>query len=166
MGISFDCESCKKKVKAPDGAGGKWGNCPHCNHRCYIPLPASAFENEEELKLAPMEEDDETQYDAMMRETHDLTKNILHETAVEDEEADAGKQGSERELVKNIVIYLRLMADGELEQAAEVENKIVPAKTAKEILQRMAKAERPEPELQDVEPKVLQGLIKRLYAKL
>lgn len=166
MGISFSCESCKKKVKAPDGVGGKWGNCPHCKHRCYIPLPASAFENEDELKLAPMEESDETQYDAMMRETHDLTQNILHETAAEDDAADAGRGGSERELVKHIIIYLHLMAAGKLEQAAKVENKIAPAETAKDILKRMAKTERPEPELQDVEPKVLQSLIKRLYAKL
>ena len=30
MSINFHCESCKKKIKAPDPTGGKWGKCPYC----------------------------------------------------------------------------------------------------------------------------------------
>ena len=77
MAISFQCESCKKKVNAPDDTGGKWGKCPHCNHRCYIPLLKS--EAEEELKLAPIDSNEEAEYEKMMKEAQDLRKNALHE---------------------------------------------------------------------------------------
>jgi len=84
MSISLRCESCKKKIKAPDGAGGKYGACPFCNHRCYIPLQKS--EDEEELKLAPIDEQEEARYEQMMAETRDLTENILHENQIPDED--------------------------------------------------------------------------------
>ena len=77
MGISFHWQRCKKKIKAPDGAGGKWGACPHCKNKCYIPLPAA--EGDEEIKLAPVDPNDESMYEEMMRETHGLTQRILHE---------------------------------------------------------------------------------------
>ena len=44
MPISFNCESCKKKVKAPDGAGGKWGKCPKCGHRFVVKHPSESEE--------------------------------------------------------------------------------------------------------------------------
>ena len=167
MGISFTCESCKKKIKAPDGAGGKWGNCPFCNHRCYIPLPRSA--DEEELTLASADESDETAYNEMMRETHSLTQNILHQTDMpDDDSAGSGPaKANEKELLKYIIIYLTLMADGELNQAERIEEKIAPFQAvAKDILQRMAKAERLEPELAEIAPAILKGLMKDLYEKL
>ena len=77
MAISFNCESCKKKVNAPDDAGGKYGKCPHCNHRCYIPLPKS--DGEEELKLAPIDPGEESEYEKKMREARELQKKLLHE---------------------------------------------------------------------------------------
>ena len=77
MSISFHCENCKKKVNAPDGTGGKWGRCPHCNHRCYIPLPKSKGEGE--LKLAPIDPNEEVEYEKMIKETQDLRQDILHE---------------------------------------------------------------------------------------
>ncbi len=169
MPISFSCESCKKKVKAPDGAGGKWGKCPECGHRCYVPMPASAFKDEEELRLAPVDEKDETQFGELMKETHDLTKNILHETGpVEDEDEGGTPNDAERrELIKQIIIYLQLIAHGELEQAQQKLQGIARFKDAsKEILKKMAVAERPEPELADVPPKLLKGFLKDLHAKL
>ena len=114
MPISFHCESCKKKIKAPDEAGGKWGNCPYCKHRCYIPLPKS--EDEEELRLAPVDESEESQLEDMMRETHHLTKNILHLNELPDEGPDTGT-ADEKELIKTAILYLRQMADGELVQS-------------------------------------------------
>lgn len=166
MSISFHCECCKKKIKAPDDTGGKWGNCPHCKHRCYIPMPENAFANEEELVLEPVDESEEKQYQDMMRQTRALQQEILHETAADDDVSHDTEE-TERELFKNIIIYLRQMADGELFQAEETEKKIAPfGAEANNILKKMAKAENPEPELADVAPKVLLGLIKGLAAKL
>ena len=166
MSISFHCQKCKKKIKAPDESGGKWGSCPHCKHRCYIPLPPSL--DEEEIKLAPIDPAEETQYGQMMRETYNLTQNILHETASEETSAKGPfNEAQEKELTKNIIIYLRLMADGELSQAEAMITKISRFKPpAINILTNMAKTERPEPELADIAPKVLLGLIKDLHTKL
>ncbi|MEN8128552.1 MAG: hypothetical protein ABFR90_12235, partial [Planctomycetota bacterium] len=85
MSINFHCESCKKKIKAPDETGGKWGHCPYCKHRCYIPLPKD--ENEPELTLAPLDESEETQMADLMRETKDLTQEILSQGDLPEEES-------------------------------------------------------------------------------
>ncbi|MHC4721809.1 MAG: hypothetical protein ACYS6I_03775, partial [Planctomycetota bacterium] len=105
MSISLHCESCKKKIKAPDVSGGKWGNCPFCNHRCYIPRPPSS--DDEELKLAPVDASDETRYGQLMRETRDLRQNILQEKELPDGRSSADAKLSEKELTKEIVVYLR-----------------------------------------------------------
>ncbi len=164
MSISFHCESCKKRIKAPDESGGKWGNCPFCNHRCYIPRPPSP--DDEELKLAPVDAGEEDQYGRMIRETQTLTQNILQEKELTDEpSADADL--SEDEVLKQIIVHLRYVADGDLGMASGPIAKITANKeSALALLKKMSKAERPEPELMDIGPKVLEGLIKNLYSKL
>ncbi len=166
MSISFKCQRCKKKIKAPDKAGGKFGQCPHCNYRCYIPSPPD--ENEPELKLAPIDEKEESRYGEMMRETYSTTKNILHQRADAAEPDDAPRGAmDEKELIKSIIIYLRMVADGRLGQAERMAARIKHhAPAAKEILQKMARTERPEPELADIPPRLLMGLIKNLNADL
>ncbi len=165
MSISLHCESCKKKIKAPDETGGKWGNCPFCNHRCYIPRPPSP--DDEVLTLAPVDVSDETHYGQLMQETQSLRQNILQEKELPDERSSADAKLSEKELIKEIVVYLRYVADGELGSASGPMGKIAANKeVAQAILKNMARADRPEPELMDVPPKVLNGLIKNLYSKL
>ncbi|MEJ5259636.1 MAG: hypothetical protein WHS88_05540 [Anaerohalosphaeraceae bacterium] len=166
MPISFHCESCKKKIKAPDQAGGKWGSCPYCGHRCYIPLPKS--EDEEELRLAPIDEAEESRIQEMMRETHNLTQHILHESRLPSEEtAVSTAELDETEVIKKVILYLRQMADGELASADKTFLALKPMKKMTlRILAAMARAERPEPELSDLPPSVLQGLIRDLTAKL
>jgi len=168
MPITFHCESCKKRIKAPDSTGGKWGSCPHCKHRCYVPLPPD--ENEEKLTLAPIDENEESKYYEMKRKTFNLTKNILSETEVPKEDKDArsgANEYNERELIKNIIFYLRQMADGELDQAQTTAEKIKPfKKQAQDLLKRMTRTERPEPELADISPTLLKGLIKNLSSQL
>ena len=167
MPISFHCESCKKKIKAPDEGGGKWGSCPNCSHRCYIPLPPAT--EDEMLTLAPLDPSEETQYEQMKQEAHSLRESILHETTLEDEAATATgvSDFSEKELIKDIIVYLRQMADGQLEDAQKMIGRIARfAPNAMQLLKKMAKAERPEPELTDIAPAVLHGLIKGLAAKI
>ena len=168
MPIIFHCESCKKRIKAPDSTGGKWGSCPHCKHRCYVPLPPD--DSEEKLTLAPIDENEENKYHEMMRETFNLTKNILSETDVPKEDKDVrpgANEYNERELIKNIIFYLRQMADGELGQAQRTAEYIKPFKEqTQDLLKRMTRTERPEPELADIAPTVLKGLIKNLSSQL
>ena len=165
MSISLHCESCKKKIKTPDDFGGKWGNCPFCNHRCYIPSPPAP--DDEELTIAPLDDGDEAQYSQMMQETRALRQGVLQGQKLPDERSSADAKLSEKGLTKEIVVYLRYMADGELGLASGPMGKIIANKASGlAVLKRMAKADRPEPELQDLPPKVLKGLIKNLYSKL
>ncbi len=164
MSISFNCVRCKKKVKAPDSAGGQYGTCPHCGYKCFIPLPHD--DSEPELKLAAIDEEEERRYSRIMRETHHLSQNILHETAG-DEADDADEPMSERELIKNIVMYLRMIADGELNQAERLAVKIRGnGSAARGILKRMTRTERPEPELEGIPPRILLRLMKDLSSSL
>ena len=163
MSISFHCQRCKKKIKAPDNAGGNWGNCPHCKYKCYIPLPPD--NDEPELKLEPIDDDEENRYNKMMRETYNTAQNLLHETAAPDDDDTPDAPISEREVLKSIIMYLRMMAEGRLEQAEKMAAKIKPhGATAKQLLKRMARTERPEPELEDIPPKLLLAFMKNLAA--
>ncbi len=168
MPISFSCESCKKKIKAPDSTGGKWGKCPHCQHRCYIPLPKS--DDEPELALAPVDEGHESQVEQMMKETHSLTQFILHENepvAAGPNEKAGARTADEKEVVKQCIIYLRRMADGDLMPAEKTLGTLKKnKKAALRILAAMARSEQPEPELSDLPPRIIQGLVRDASAKL
>lgn len=164
MAITLHCESCKKKITAPDDAGGKWGKCPYCNHKCYIPLPPS--DGEEELKLAPIDDNDETQYKQMMRETYHVTEEMLHQI---EEPPEPGQEAKidESTLTVRIIKYLKLMADGSLNEAEAVASKITPYHhQAKKVLADMLKGEKPEPELAAVPRKVLEGFIRNMIARM
>lgn len=161
MTISFHCESCNKKITAPDSAGGKWGKCPSCSHRCYVPMPKS--DDEEELKLAPIDEEEERKYEQAMRETHNLTGMLLHQTEMPEESGERATS-AEREL---IIKYLRQMADGQLEEAQKTAVKILSSRSkSKAILESMVQSDRPVPELADVPQKVLAGFISGILAKV
>lgn len=167
MSISFHCESCKKKIKAPDKAGGKWGNCPFCNHRCYIPLPKS--EDEPELTLQPLDDSEETQIAALMEETKHLTKEILTQSTLPDEENPSAntRTDNEKQALQLCILYLRQMADGELANGEKVFHELNKnKKMALQILASMARSEKPEPELADVPASILQGLIRDVSTKL
>jgi DNA-directed RNA polymerase subunit RPC12/RpoP len=168
MSISLHCESCKKKIKAPDATGGKWGKCPHCGHRCYIPLPKS--NDEPELVLMPLDESDETQIAELMRETKDLTKEILTQIALPEDDpvaAASTRISNEKEIIKYCILYLRQMADGELAAAEHTFSQLKKyKKPVLRTLASMARAEQPEPELADLPPTILQGLIRDVSTKL
>ncbi len=166
MTISFHCAHCGKKIEAPDNAGGKWGKCPRCHNKLYVP----SADTGEELKLAPIDETDETKQQRLMAETYKLAQDILLEKETPAESTNAAPTGSkmsDKELTKNIILYLRQMADGELEQAETTVKSIMPsARKAAKIIDEIALSEMPEPELADVPQQVLSGLIRTLRSKI
>jgi DNA-directed RNA polymerase subunit RPC12/RpoP len=161
MPISFHCENCKKIVNAPDDAGGKWGKCPHCQHRCYI--PSQKNEDEEELKLKPLDENEETQYDSMMDETRDITKDILHLKPEKEDKDTEPEPTNEKQIIALLIKYIRLMAKGDLDRCEQITEQLAknPEKT-KDILSRMLRSGSPEPELADIPQPLVQGFIKKL----
>jgi hypothetical protein len=167
MAITFHCEHCGKKIEAPDGTGGKWGKCPACRNKVYIPDSDTG----EELKLAPMNTNDLAEQKRLMAETRRIEQEIMSET---DEVLDDSPERSvpvyevsDNELTKNIIIYLRLMADGDLEQAERVSGTFIHSgKRALKILDSIAVSEIPEPELADIPQQVLAGMIRTLRTKV
>ena len=168
MSISLHCESCKKKIKAPDEAGGKWGNCPYCKHRNYIPLPKS--DDEPELRLIPLDVNEETQMEHLMRETKSLTKEILTQSSIPEVDSPAASGHhtvDEKKVIKECILYLRQMADGELAAAEYTFSQLKKdKKPVLRILSSMARADQPEPELADLPAGILQGLIRDVSTKL
>lgn len=168
MPIKFHCYYCGKKIEAADSAGGKWGKCPACHNRLYVPSSHSG----EELKLAPIDETDLEREKRLMAETHKLTQDILQEREVPEatpetigpiETAVPVFETSERELTKYVIMYLRLMADSELYEAHRIAGLIVPhSAQALEILDKIALSEILEPELADIPQHVLSGSIRAL----
>lgn len=167
MAITFHCEHCGKKIEAPDSAGGKWGKCPACQNRLYVPSPDSSYE---ELRLAPIDESEEERKKQLMAETHKLTQDILQERDIPnepDEVAEPVSPMGEKELTKNIIMYLRQMADDELHEAQRTVRLIARhGHQAVEILNKMALSEMPEPELADIPRQVLSALIRTLRTEI
>jgi DNA-directed RNA polymerase subunit RPC12/RpoP len=167
MAIIFHCNHCGKKMEASDSAGGKWGRCPACHNKVYVPRA----DLDEELKLAPVDESEEERRKQLMAETNKLTQDILQEREMPvNGAAEAVEQPiimNEKELTKNIIMHLRLMADGELEEAQRLANLTAPyGQRAVEIIDRIALSEIPEPELADIPQQVLAGLIRTLRSKI
>ncbi|MHC4460674.1 MAG: hypothetical protein ACYS6W_03330 [Planctomycetota bacterium] len=166
MTITFHCEHCGKKIEAPDSAGGKRGKCPACHNKVYVPGPDS----DEELTLAPIDESEEERKKRLMAETHKLTQDILQEREVPDgpgEAAMSAPEVSDKELTKNIIVYLRQMANGDLDEAQRTADLIAPhGPQAVKILDNIALSEIPEPELADIPQQVLSGLIRNLRTRI
>jgi hypothetical protein len=168
MAIIFHCEYCGKKIEAAESAGGRWGKCPACHNRLYVPSSHSG----EVLKLAPINETDLEREKRLMAEAHKLTQDILKEREVPEgtpetigpiETAGPKLDISERELTKYIIMYLRLMADSELYEAHRIAGLIVPHSVqAVKILDKIALSEMPEPELADISQLALSGSIRAL----
>lgn len=168
MSIIFHCDHCGKKIEAPDSAGGRWGKCPACHNRLYVPSSHSG----EELKLAPIDETDLEREKRLLDETHKLTQDILQEREVPEatpetigpiETAGPVLEMSERELTKYVIMYLRLMADSELYEAHRIAGLIAPhSEQAVEVLDKIALGEILEPELADVPQHILSGSIRAL----
>jgi len=166
MPITFHCEYCGKKIEAQESAGGKWGKCPACHNRLYVPASDSA----DDLGLAPIDQSDEAKRKRLMAETYQVTQDILREREIPNDFAEPPTQTypiSDEELTKNIITYLRQIAKGDLDQAEETADLIIPfGIRAVEILDRIAVSEMPEPELGDVPQQVLSGLIRDLRTRI
>jgi hypothetical protein len=166
MSIIFHCEHCGRKMKAPDSSGGKWEKCPACHNKVYVP----GLDSDEELTLAPVDSDEEAKQRQLMNETYNLTQEILLERDVPEGPSGTARfsfETSEKELTKNIILYLRQMANGELDEAIKTADMIAPYyRQAVKILDKIALSEIPEPELADVPQQVLSGLIRNLRTRI
>ena len=172
MGISFHCEYCGKKIEAPDTAGGKWGKCPACHNKVYVPANNPP---DDELRLAPIDTEEERRRKNMAAEVDYLREEILKEKDIPEEgvvpknQSAAPEPGdlSNAELTTFIISYLRQMADGELDLAEQTAKTILSnGQNAIRPLEKIALSEIPEPEIADIPQQVLSGLIKNLRNRI
>jgi hypothetical protein len=166
MAIVFHCEYCGKKIEAADNAGGKWGKCPSCHNKLYVPGTAVG----EELKLAPIDETAVEREKRLMAETYKLTQDILKEREVPEgppPPSGAVYQMGDKELKQNIITYLREVVYGELDEADRIAALIAPFRDrAMAVIDRIALSEIPEEELADIPSQVLAGTIRTLREKI
>jgi len=169
MSIVIHCDYCGKKIEAADNAAGKWGKCPSCHNKLYIPDLTSG----EELSLAPVDENDETRKKRLMLETYKVAQDILLERQVPEDQTHPrptpiqAQEVSDKELTKNIIIYLRLMAESNLEQARQLLGSITPfGQQAIKIIDQIALSDIPEPGLENVPQQLLAGLIRNLRSEI
>ena len=166
MAIVFHCEYCGKKIEAADNAGGKWGKCPSCHNKLYVP----SIETGDELKLAPVDETAKERTQRLMAETYKLTQDILKEREIPDGPAPlagAMYQMGDRELKQNIIMYIRETTYGEEDEAERIAALIAPfGNRAVAIIDRIALSEIPESELADIPPQALAGSVRTLREKI
>ncbi len=169
MAIVFHCQFCNKEIRAADDAGGKWGKCPKCHNKVYVPT-VDFDKEEEELKLAPIDTEDLKREKELMAETYRLTQDILEERETPGDAAQpagAMYEMDDAELKKNVILYLRQMASGELEDAEQTSALISPfSKRVEKILDKIGLSEIPEPQLANISPSVLSGFIRSLRSKM
>ncbi len=166
MAITFHCEHCNKKIEAAESAGGRWGKCPACHNKIYVPTPDTG----EELKLAPLDTSFREKERELMAETHRLTQDILQEREIPDgprEASGAVYEMSDKELRKNVIMYLRQMAQGDLDEAESTGALISSCGSrVTDFLDIIALSEIPEPELADIPQQLLAGAIRALRARI
>lgn len=177
MAIALHCEHCGKKIEAPDNAGGKWGKCPACHNKVYVPNPDA----DEELRLAPVDETEKERQQRLLAETNKLRQEILSENeeppetnevfpetpALAEAVGAAGSDLNDQDLTIKIISYLRHMADGELERAETMVRPIAACGSrASRAIDKIALSKIPEPELADIPPQILSGLIRTLRSKI
>lgn len=165
MSIKFHCEHCGKKIDAPEGTGGKWGKCPACHNKVYIPQD----DGEGELTLAPIDETEEERQKRLLAETFQLTQHILQEKDIPAAGAVPGPSTeiNDKRLTEIIVRYLVQMADGDLDEAQRTAESIAAhRRQAKGILAEITKADPLHDELQGIPPQVLSGLIRNLRTRI
>jgi acetyl-CoA carboxylase beta subunit len=170
MTIKFHCNYCRKKIEAPDKAGGKWGKCPSCHNKIYIP----DLNVDGDLKLQPVDEEEEKRKKELMNETFQIEQTILNEKELDangnDKQSsvkESAEDLSEEQIEKKVIKCLRNMVDGKLKQVElDIPHLVKHSKKALEIIDKIAVSQLPPPELEDVPEQVLAGFIRNLRGKI
>ena len=169
MSIELHCPKCGKLIRAPDNAGGKHGRCPYCKESVYVPLPPA---EEEEIKLAPVDEDDERRIEELRRESTQYIATVGHEV---DDVPDVGASsaagpapvpipGEVVDLGAEVEAYLIAMRDSQLDEAEEVVMRLAQSGTrARDYVEGMMVDEMPL-QIDNLPAPLANGFLKTLLA--
>lgn len=176
MSIEFNCPSCEKSIRAPDTAGGKYGKCPFCEVKVYIPMPPSA--DEDEIKIAPIDEEEERRERELMREsvryaaTFDKESDKLPPEGAEGRGGGGGRRQAEPapgeviDVAEEVEAFVVAMRDSRLTDADRVLARLKRSGTrAKDYVEGLMLDPTPPP-IGNVPKPLLMGFLKSLLGRL
>jgi len=180
MAIIFTCKHCGKRIEAPEKTRSRRVKCPGCKKGITVPdNKQQDAHSDNTLKLAPLDQNEEAKRKHLLSETFNLTQTILQERSEPADSDDSippmdspffepPAEAIDIEELHNIISkYLRLMADGELNQASQLVHMIASkGQSSITIIDKIAVNDMPEPELDGIPPQVLSGLIRNLRSKI
>jgi hypothetical protein len=147
-----------------------------------VVIPNPEQEDDGPLRLQPLDTEEEQERRRLWSETYNITQTVLNERTLPEEppvETDSSSDPTDisymisatpmdaKEIKQNILRYFQLLASGDLVQASQYEQLILPhGDEALKILDSMAFNELPEPELAHIAPHMLSGLIRNLRTQI
>jgi hypothetical protein len=164
--IRVTCTACNKSIKAPRDAGGRWGSCPGCRARVYIPTPADEIED---IPLAPLEDD------GGVREAQEINAALLRAKAAPEGSSGQSKATSKprpasvdaRRIPDLIVTYLLALKESDLDAAQSVTLQLKTAAVpALDRVQQMMVDAMPPAKLGDMPPALYMGFLRKLQQEL
>jgi DNA-directed RNA polymerase subunit RPC12/RpoP len=172
MSIQLHCPLCGKLIKAPDDAGGKRGKCPYCEGKVYIP---SAPSDEEEIGIAPLDEEAERQAQELADEAAEYAASLSRETGsprdgggkIKDRPPSTSVTPGEVVDVPQLVEkFVTAMRDSKLEQADRCVSQLARAgQRARDYVEGVMLDEMA-PSFEGVPPAVQKGFLKALLERL
>ena len=188
MPIELHCQHCNKLVRAPDNAAGKRAKCPYCQQEVYVPTPPEKID---ELELAPLDEGWKDEKRRLEEEAKQVSEALRQEKGVPENGGPArgaagageipvagegagaggaaglGPDPSGSGVERMVIAYLVAMKNSRLEEAEALGKKLAArAAEAKSYAQQLSMDPMPPPELADLAPGLLKGLLKKLLAQL
>lgn len=175
MSIEIHCPKCSRLIKAPDNAGGKFGKCPYCQEKVYVPSPADQID---EIPLAPIDAAEEQKDAELRREAVKYASAVDHAketpidtpTAAESLGDGAPPIPEETEEVidigENVERFVIAMRDSRLDEADRfVEQLKRVRERAWDYVDGLIVDPTP-PEIDDIPKPLLQGFLKTLLERL
>ncbi len=175
MSIELNCPQCEKQIRAPDNAGGKYGKCPYCETKVYIPAPA---DDEGEIGLAPIDEEEERRERELIRESVRYAAAFDKESDKLPPEGAMPKGGGGRpvqhepppgevvDLGDEVEAFVVAMRDSKLDAAERVVRKLKgQGARARDYVEGLMLDPAPPP-LGNVPKPLMQGFLKSLLGRL
>lgn len=189
MAIEFHCVHCSHQIRTSEENAGKYGKCPHCKNKVYVPTPVKESDL---LKLAPLDDGEERERQRLLKETQELTRKIMTEKeksseggarpggAAETVRAGGGARPAgasspvsstssrdvampKADMETMILEYAICMADGELAEAEELARDIRgDMASANKVIQRLMMDEILPQQIARIPRPVLNGFFKQL----
>jgi len=174
MSIDLHCPQCAKLIRAPDDAGGRFGKCPYCERKVYIPTPPEQIED---IPLAPVDEEEERRAEELRREAMELAATVAHDktTIAEGDGPSKASGGAVRrpevpgevvDIGDEVERFVLAMRDSKLDQAERAVATLKRAgQRAKDHVEGLFLDEMP-PQYEKVPPPLAKGFLKTLLGRL